>query len=215
MGTRDRFMAGLARQLGRPDGWRGRLVARRLNRRNRGTVAAAVDACGVGSGDRAADVGFGGGVGLDLLLDRVGPDGHVDGVDLSETMISTAMRRYREQCSAGRLTVALGSLLALPLPAASLDGLITVNTIYFVDDLALACTEIARVMRPTGRAVIGIADPQAMAAMPFTAHGFRIRPLDDVIATAQLAGLDLVRHDSVGTGDEAYHLLVAARRSNG
>ena len=207
-------MAGLARQLGRPEGWRGKLVARGLNRGNRGTVAAAVDACELGSGDRAADVGFGGGIGLTLLLDRVGPDGHVDGVDLSETMISTAERRYREPCAAGRLTLRLGSLLDMPLATASLDGLITVNIIYFVDDLALAFSEIARTMRPGGRAVIGLADPEAMAAMPFTAHGFRLRPVDDVIATTRLVGFDALRHDRVGTGDEAYHLLIVSKRAD-
>ncbi len=111
-------MSGLARQLGRPEGWRGRLVARGLNRGNRGTVAAAVDPCELGSGDSAADVGFGGGVGLALLPDRVGTDGHVDGVDLSDTMISTAKRRYREPCAAGRLALRLGNLLDLPLPSA-------------------------------------------------------------------------------------------------
>jgi SAM-dependent methyltransferase len=49
---------------------------------------------------------------------------------------------------------------------------ITVNTIYFVDDLDRACSELARVLRPGGRLVVGIGDPEAMARMPFSAYGF-------------------------------------------
>ena len=45
----------------------------------------------------------------------------------------------------------------------------------------MAFGEIARTVRPGGRAVVGLADPEAMASMPFTAHGFRLRPVDDVI----------------------------------
>jgi trans-aconitate methyltransferase len=90
MQVRDRFLAGLARQLGHPDGWRGRLIGRGLNRGNRPVVAAAVEHTGVGAGDRAADLGFGGGIGLRLLLQRVGAVGHVDGVDVSETMLESA-----------------------------------------------------------------------------------------------------------------------------
>ncbi len=128
LGVRERFRAGLARQLGRPEGLRGRLVGLRLNKFNRGAVSAAVDATAVGPGQRAADIGFGGGVGLQLLLDRVGDAGHVDGVELSTTMLKAAERRYRAACAERRLTLHAGTLGELPLEDESLDGLITVNT---------------------------------------------------------------------------------------
>ena len=69
----------------------------------------------------------------------------------------------------------------LPLPDESLDAVITVNTVYFVADLDRAFAEIARVLRPTGRAVIGVGDPDTMAAMAVTAHGFTIRPIDELV----------------------------------
>ncbi len=209
MSVRDKFMAGLARQLGRPEGLRGRLVALRLNKGNRGTVSAAVDATGVGSGQRAADIGFGGGIGLQILLDRVGSAGHVDGVELSTTMLKAAERRYRGACAEGRLALHAGTLGELPLEDESLDGLITVNTIYFVEDLPGAFRELARVITPSGRAVVGMADPAAMAAMPFTAHGFRLRPVDEVERLLREAGLTDIRHERVGDGDDAYHLLIS------
>lgn len=207
----ERFLAGLAGQLGRPAGMLGRVVARGQNRANGGNVTAAVEATGVRRGQSAADIGFGGGVGLPLLLARVRPGGHVHGVDLSETMLDRARRNLRSESLAGGLTLHLGSITALPLSGSLLDALITVNTIYFVTDLDLACTEMARVLRPSGRAVVGIGDPVAMARQPFTAHGFVLRPVDEVVATLAEAGLTAVGHQRVGDGDDAFHLLVAQK----
>ena len=208
MGLRGRLLAGLAKQLGRPEGLRGRVVGRGLNKGNRAAVTAAVEASGVGPGQVAADIGFGGGVGLQLLLDRVGPDGHVHGVELSDTMLRQARRRYAAECAAGRLTLQPGTLGDLPLEDASLDGLVTANTVYFVEDLERAFAEIARVLRPTGHAVIGVADPAWMAAMPVTAHGFRLRPVDELVALMRGAGLTDVRHELLARDGGTFHLLV-------
>jgi ubiquinone/menaquinone biosynthesis C-methylase UbiE len=53
-------------------------------------VAGAVDALGLRDGETAAHIGFGGGTGLALLLDRVGEQGTVHGVDISETILARA-----------------------------------------------------------------------------------------------------------------------------
>lgn len=211
MGVRDRFLAGLAAQLGRPDGLRGRLVARMLNRANRANVAAAVAAAGLVPGQTGADIGFGGGVGLPLLLDRVGPTGHVHGIDPSPTVLDRAARAFRQQTRSGLLTLQAGSITALPLPDACLDAAITVNTVYFVADLDLAFAELARTLRPDGRAVLGIGDPDAMAASPVTTTGFTIRPVDEVVVTLVRAGLASVERRRIGEGHGAMHLLVARR----
>jgi SAM-dependent methyltransferase len=210
MDMRERFRRGLARQLGRPEGLRGRVVVRRLNRGNRPAVAAAVEATGLTAGQVAADVGFGGGVGLPMLLDRVGPGGHVHGVEMSATMVARARQVHRAAVAAGRLSVQEGRLEALPLPDAAVDGLVTTNTVYFVDDLDAVHRELARVLRPGGRAVVGIGDPERMAQAPFTAHGFRLRPVEEVAAGMAGAGLD-VRRERVEHGPWVFHLLVGTR----
>lgn len=209
MGVRDRFLVGLARQLRQPEGIRGRLTGRSLNKGNRSAVLAAVAATGLRPGQSAADLGFGGGVGLRALLDRVGPDGHVRGVDLSDTMLAMARRRFGQDVAAGRLVIDQGDLTDLPLPDDSLDAVITVNTVYFVAELERALAEIARVLRPTGVAVIGVGDPEAMAAMPVTAHGFTLRPIDVLAGQLQAAGFREPRDHRVGSGERAFHLLVA------
>lgn len=204
-----RYRRGLAAQLGRPRGWRGRLVGRRLNRGNRNLVTAAVQACELTAGDRAVDIGFGGGAGLEILLGEVMPGGQVHGVDLSVTMIAGAQRRFRRELNAGALVLRAGSISDLPLTQGSLDAVITVNTIYFVADLDRAFAELHRVLAPSGRAVIGLGDPVAMRSMPVTEHGFVVRPVDEIVAALVDAGLTSVQRRRTGAGAAAPHLLVA------
>jgi len=200
---------GIAEQLGRPSGSWGRLVGVILNRRNKGTLTAAVDALGLGPGAVAADVGFGGGIGLELLIKAVGRAGHVHGVELSPTMLAQTARRFQREISEGRLELHEASMTRLPLKDASLDGVVTVNTIYFVADLPAACAEFARLLKGTGRVIIGLGDPTAMTKIPFIAHGFRLRPVPEVIDALHAAGLAVQADRRVGEGEDAVHLLVA------
>ncbi|UUZ58658.1 methyltransferase domain-containing protein [Nocardioides sp. B-3] len=188
MGVRDRLSAGLARQLGHPSGLHGKVVARGLNKGNGTVVREAVAASGAAPGQTVADLGFGGGVGLRLLPDEVGSTGIVQGVEISQTMLATARRRFAADLVSGRLVLSPGDLTALPLPDGSLDSVVTTNTAYFVEDPARAFSEIARVLRPGGRVVVGIGDPDHMRTFPFTAHGFRLRPVDDVVELLTGAG---------------------------
>lgn len=206
---RHKWLAALAHQLGYPSGLRGRLVGGMLNRRNRVNVTAAVDALSLGPGAVVADVGFGGGAGLDLLLKAVGDTGQVHGVEVSTTMLSRATHRLRRQIAAGRLHVHAASIVRLPFEDGYLDGAITVNTIYFLDDLQAAAAELARVLKGSGQLVVGLADPVAMADMPFTEYGFRTRPMTEVIDALNKAGLSVEVDRRVGEGDGAFHLLVA------
>ncbi len=207
------MLGGLAAQLGRPTGLRGRLVGTMLNRSNRGFIGEAIDALALQPGDIAADLGFGGGVGLALLLERVGPQGQVHGVDLSPTMVSRAARRFRREVASGRLHLHSGSITQLPLDDKSIEAAITINTIYFIAELDRAFSELARVITYSGRVVVGIGDPAMMARIPTTPFGFTIRPPDEIAAVAKSAGLALRDHKRVGRGDDAAHLLVFAHSS--
>ena len=184
------------------------MVARQLNRGNATAIEAAVAAAGLRPGQTAADIGFGGGYGLRLLLDRVGPGGHVHGIELSDTMLEAAGRRQRRDVAAGRLSLTKGTLEHLPFADGEVDALISVNTLYFVADLAPAFAELARVLAPGGRAVLGVADPDWMATMAVTAHVFRLRPVAELVAGLASAGL-AVREEKLDDRRE-FRLLVAS-----
>jgi arsenite methyltransferase len=210
MGLRDSLFSAMSRQLGHPDGVRGRVIGTLLNRANRHSVTAAVAALGLHDGETAADIGFGGGFGLTLLLNGVGKQGTVHGIDISETMLDKARRRHLTE---ERLHVHAGSITALPLADSSIDAAITVNTIYFVERLDQAFTEVARALAPGGRIVVGIGDPDAMRQNPVTRHGFRLRTVDEVIETLISSGLTFEKDVPLGAGPLKFHLLVAGSGS--
>jgi arsenite methyltransferase len=211
MGLRTALNARLARQLSRPQGLYGRMVARGLNRANATAIEAAVVATGLRPGQVAADIGFGGGYGLPLLLDRVGTGGCVHGVELSDTMLTAARRHRHRDVTEGRLELAKGTLEQLPLTDASIDGLITLNTLYFVADVAAAFAEIARVLSPAGRAVIGVGDPDWMAEDAVVSTSvFTLRPVTDLVDGLSAAGLD-VREEKL-QNRRGFRLLVATRK---
>ncbi|MET7769253.1 methyltransferase domain-containing protein [Nocardia sp. NPDC005366] len=207
-GFRDRILSTLAGQLGNPHGILGKGVAGFLNRGNRRAIEGAVEAAAVTPGATVADIGFGGGAGLALLLAGVGAAGAVHGIEPSADMLARAESRFARDLDAGRLLLSAGSLTGLPLADDSLDAAITVNTFYFVPDLAAACAELARVVRSGGRAVVGIGDPDAMAKMPFTAYGFTLRPVPEVIAALEQAGC-AVEHRPLENRPIPHHLLIA------
>jgi ubiquinone/menaquinone biosynthesis C-methylase UbiE len=126
-------------------------------------------------------------------------------------MLTRARGRYEDAVSAGRLVLHAGSLQRLPLEDGSIDGLVTTNTVYFVDDIDAVFAELARVLAPSGRAAVGVADPDAMAKMPFTTYGFRIRPVEQLLEAARAAGLELREHDRLGGGPRPFHILVFGR----
>ncbi|WP_410645195.1 class I SAM-dependent methyltransferase [Amycolatopsis sp. lyj-346] len=209
MGLRERFQAGLARQLGHPNGLRGRLVGSALNRRNREAVVQAVAALELSGTERALDIGFGGGLGLGLLLRKTAT---VQGVEISKTMLDRARRTFRREIGAGRLVLSEGPMTALPLDDGSVDAIVTTNTVYFVDDLGKAFAEVARVLAPGGRFVLGIGDPDLMGrARMLTDNGFCIRPIPEIEATLDTAGLRLSRHERFTHSGLGFHLLVSGK----
>ncbi len=206
----DVLLRTLGRQLGGPSGPLGAVVARMLNRGNAASMAAAVETLELSGSETVADIGFGGGLGLELLLEATEEGGHVHGVEPSADMLTRAGRRRRADIAAGRLELHEARMDSLPFADGALDGWISVNTIYFVDDLAAALREMTRVLAPGGRGVVGVADPEWMSRQPFTRHGFVLRPVTDILAAMTSAGLT-VEHHTMGDPEAMFHLLAGVR----
>jgi SAM-dependent methyltransferase len=106
-------------------------------------------------GDAVLDLGSGGGIDVILSAKRVGPTGIAYGVDMTDEMLALAQQNARE----GGITNAhflKGVIEQIPLPAESVDVVISNCVINLSVDKAAVLTEIGRVMRPGGR--IGISD---------------------------------------------------------
>lgn len=109
--------------------------------------------CPVREGMRLLDVGCGTGDLTIRLARRVGPEGHVTGLDLTPAMLAVARRKVDAEGLGDRVTLVEGNALALPFPDGSFDGVTAGFSLRNMADLDGALREMFRVLRPGGFAV--------------------------------------------------------------
>jgi ubiquinone/menaquinone biosynthesis C-methylase UbiE len=106
-------------------------------------------------GETVLDLGSGGGIDVILSAKRVGPSGTAYGVDMTDEMLALAQRNAAE-AGVRNVHFLKGVIEQIPLPANSVDVVISNCVINLSVDKPAVLTEIARVLRPGGR--VGVSD---------------------------------------------------------
>ena len=101
-------------------------------------------------GDHVLDLGCGAGVIAAYISDQTGTK--VTGLDYAVSAITEARERTADKRS--RLTFLQGDMNALDLPAQSFDAAISLDTLYWVADIANTLSQVMRTIKPGGQ--IGI-----------------------------------------------------------
>jgi arsenite methyltransferase len=114
-----------------------------------------VAVAGLRAGETVLDLGSGGGIDVILSARRVGPTGTAYGLDMTDEMLALAQQNAAD-AGVSNAHFLRGVIEAVPLPAASVDVVISNCVINLSVDKPAAFTEMARVLRPGGR--IGITD---------------------------------------------------------
>ena len=106
---------------------------------------------GLGLGESVLDIGFGPGFYTAEMAEAIGPSGHVDGVDTSESMLALAKARCARF---SWVTLQLGDAAQLLYPDSGFTAVLVSAVYSYVADLQKALAELRRVLRPGGRALI-------------------------------------------------------------
>ena len=102
------------------------------------------------SGEIVLDLGSGGGIDVLLSARRVGPAGTAYGLDMTEEMLALAHENQRK-AEIENVRWLRGAIEAIPLPASSVDVVISNCVINLSDNKARVLAEAARVLKPGGR----------------------------------------------------------------
>jgi len=113
-----------------------------------------VDLASIPPGARILDVATGRGAVLFPAAERVGPTGHVLGIDLSAKMVHETAAEIRRR-DLRNVEVRVMDAEALSLPSTSFDFALCSFAIFIFPDLARALAELRRVLRAGG--TLGVA----------------------------------------------------------
>jgi ubiquinone/menaquinone biosynthesis C-methylase UbiE len=106
------------------------------------------------SGEGVIDIGSGPGFLCDSMAETVGPKGRVLGLDVSENLIEVSRRRN----TSAWLDYRIGDAMMLDVPDAAFDAAVSMQVLEYLPDPDRAMREMARVLKPGGRALVAATD---------------------------------------------------------
>jgi ubiquinone/menaquinone biosynthesis C-methylase UbiE len=142
----------LMRMFGRPMGTLGKLGGIIMARTNAAFARSVISLLDVQPREKVLEVGFGPGVGIQLLARSAG---RVTGVDCSREMVQQAKARNTEAIASGIVDLGHGSVEDLPLEDATFDAVLAINSMQVWPDVMAGLREVSRVTRSGGRVALG------------------------------------------------------------
>lgn len=167
----------------------------------------------IAPGMTVVDLGSGAGFDAFLAWNRVGPNGRVIGVDMTDDMLALA-RQNAEKRGAKNVEFRKGFIEKLPIESESVDYVISNCVINLSEDKPAVFREIARVLKPGGR--FAVSDIVLLKPLPeqlardISAYVGCISGaslLTDYLSTAAAAGLRDFSIPSIAQGRDLMTIL--------
>lgn len=168
----------IANQLSCPKGEGGIEMGNKMNDINRFITSRTIEMLSPQPDEVIAEIGPGNGALSETLVNMLGVKGKYYGVELSEVMANEV--RQRLSGSACTVDIICGDCTNANIPENSLDGIMAVNLLYFIENIDELFSLITQWMKSGARSVFGIRSEQSLNSLPFTQYGFNVRSADEI-----------------------------------
>lgn len=184
----------VAAQLRCPHGEVGKRFGQDMTLRNLPMIIGALSQLEIRDDHQVLEIGCGNGGLLGHVL-SLAKGVHYRGVEISAEMVEEAKFFNAPFLAAGLAEyVLVGEKESrLPFGDGSFDRALSVNTVYFQENVGGWLSELRRVLVPSGRLCLSFAEREFMQSLPFTQHGFHLIDGDEVADLAEVQGLKLLR----------------------
>ncbi len=110
----------------------------------------------VRAGDTVLEIGFGTGYCLQQMAGRVGPTGHVYGIDISQGMVRKTREGLADSSLSNRVELCRGDAAKLPFDDRLFDAVFLTFTLELFDnpEIPEVLEEIKRVLKPGGKLAV-------------------------------------------------------------
>jgi SAM-dependent methyltransferase len=179
-----------ARQLRKPEGDDALETTNRMAKLNKGIYAHAASVLPLIGHVRLLEIGPGNGSHARAWLEG-NPDLHYSVLDYSRDVLDILQRNLAPWHS--QLETNCGDARECTLyKKESTDAILSVNTLYFMDDLNSLFSLWLYALKPGGKLVLGFRPAAVMRQFPFSAHGFRLYDESEVRNALLSAGFHKV-----------------------
>jgi len=195
----------LAKQLRKPSGFFGNLVAKMMEFRNRSSYKEIIGKLSPGKGEHILEIGYGPGLGIYHIASSF-PGCMISGIDFSELMYHKASKRNKKFIDKGTVHLKHGDVLTMEPGNQKFDKIFCVNVIYFWNDLNLAFTRIFNMLGKEGKFLIYMDHMDSIEKVKFLAD-FCKYPMEEVEGKLKTAGFAEIEF----TLDKGY--FISAKKS--
>lgn len=183
-----KFSEYIGSQFGNPRGIIGKICCIGMNIINRPMYRNTVAQMNLDKCDKILDIGYGNG----FLLREIYKNNQVDlyGIDISEDMKKTALKRNKRALKNGQLFLEVGDCCNLPYEDDMFSAVSSINTIYFWSDTVKGLSEIRRVLKKGKSFYNLIYTKEWFGKSSFTEKGFKKFEVDELVELGKEAGFE-------------------------
>ena len=179
------------RQLRKPSGNWGKIVAIIMNKRNTKFYSELINILDVKDNDKVFEIGYGPGLGIQMLADT-NENCTIEGMDFSELMFREATKRNKKYISRNKVRLSFGDFLSEDFVNKTYDKIYCVNVIYFWNELSIVFDKIASLLNKGGIFCIFMTHEKELQNKKFTQDFCRysIETVEEELSKAGFSNID-------------------------